>query len=129
MQRENRKARRRLSSLCQLREEPAGAYANARVPARQEIQIQPEHVSALALCGLLSRFIIHFQTSLVAPGHIRGEQRRETSLRVRAEQRDRLEWQRSHFSFARSLADEPETPPAQRNDGDVMQLMTERYLF
>lgn len=90
MQRENRKARRPLSSLCQLREEPAGAYANTRIPARQEIQIQPEHVSALALCGLLSRFIIHFQTSLVAPGHICGEQRRETSLRVRsAEQRDR----------------------------------------
>lgn len=73
MQRESRKARRPLSSLCQLRDEPAGAYANARVPTRQEIQIQPEHVSALALCGLLSRFIIHFQTSLVAPGHICGE--------------------------------------------------------
>lgn len=36
----------------------------------KKIQILLKHVSTLTLCGLVTRFIIHFQTSLVAPGHI-----------------------------------------------------------
>lgn len=54
---------------------PAESYANAGVVTSQEIQTQRRHVSAPALRGVLTRFIIPSQTSLVARGHISCEQR------------------------------------------------------
>lgn len=57
-----------------MRKDPKGGYANARVIDCQKKQTRLKYVSALPPSGVLTHFIIHFQTSLVAPGQIFREQ-------------------------------------------------------
>lgn len=70
--------RRSLRSLHQLRQDPAGWYANAHIATCQETKIQLKHVSLLSPVES-SHSLLFISSSVVAPSHIFRVQRRKHS--------------------------------------------------